>query len=141
MNSHYRENKSKIRISTAGVACKGEYYFVAKRKPGTSIGESWEFPGGKNRAYETPEETLKREFYEEFQAAITVHETIFTGRFVNKDKNYQLIAFSITINTPEEELIFEEHQEIAWKTIKELESYTMADSDRQIVSSLKKAIF
>ncbi|NQT58836.1 MAG: NUDIX domain-containing protein [Bacteroidetes bacterium] len=138
MKSHLYENSSNIRISTAGVACKGEYYFVAKRKPGTSIGESWEFPGGKNRKSETPEETLKREFFEEFQAEITVHKTLFVGEFMNKDQKYQLMAFSITINTPEEEMLFEEHQEIDWKTINELESSNMADSDRQIVSSLKK---
>ena len=52
----------------------------------------------------------------------------------------ELIAFRITINTPEEKMIFEEHQEISWKTIKELELSTMADSDRQIVSSLKKTL-
>ena len=140
MNSQQQENRCNSRVSTAGVASKGEYYFVAKRKPGTSIGESWEFPGGKNRESETPEETLRREFHEEFHADITVHEIVYAGSFVNKDTQYQLIAFRITINTPEEELIFEEHQEIAWKTIKELESYTMADSDRQIVSSLMKLI-
>jgi 8-oxo-dGTP diphosphatase len=138
MNSQQYDNKYNIRISTAGVAQKGEYYFVAKRKPGTSIGESWEFPGGKNRISETPEETLKREFFEEFQADITVYDALFVGAFDNKGKSYQLMAFRITIDTPEEEMIFEEHQEIAWKTINELEFSIMANSDRQIVSSLKK---
>ena len=138
MKPNLHENSSTIRISTAGVACKGDCYFVAKRKPGTSIGEGWEFPGGKNRKGETPKETLKREFLEEFKAEITVHETLFVGEFMNKDQKYQLIAFNITINTPEEELLFEEHQEIGWKTIHDLESSQMADSDRQIGSSLKK---
>ena len=138
MKSNLAKNCSTVRISTAGVACKGDHYFVAKRKPGTSIGESWEFPGGKNREGETPEETLKREFSEEFKAGISVHETIFVGEFINKNQKYQLIAFSITINTPEEDLLFEEHQEIDWKTIHDLESSQMADSDKQIVSSLKR---
>ena len=140
MNSPQNRHTPVKRISTAGVACKGDYYFVAKRKPGTSIGESWEFPGGKNRKSETPEETLKREFREEFQAEIIVYDTIFVGEFENKDKKYKLLAFRITLDTPEEKMIFEEHQEVAWKTIKELELSTMADSDRQIVSSLKKRL-
>lgn len=140
MNSQQFKNRDDIRISTAGVAQKGDRYFVAKRKPGTSIGESWEFPGGKNRFSETPEDTLIREFEEEFKADITVYETLFVGEFVNKDKKYQLIAFRITLDTPEEELFFEEHQKIAWKTINELDLSTMADSDRQIVSSLKKRL-
>ncbi len=140
MNSQQHESMHNIRISTAGVAQKGEYFFVAKRKPGTSIGESWEFPGGKNRKNETPDETLRREFLEEFQAKITVFDTFYIGEFINKDKKYQLMVYRITIDTPEEEMIFEEHQEIAWKTIDELELSAMAGSDRQIVSSLKNRL-
>lgn len=65
------------RISTAGIARRGSKYLLALRKPGTSIGESWEFPGGKARFGEPPEEALKREFFEEFQIHILVGRMIF----------------------------------------------------------------
>ena len=124
------------RISTAGVAEKHGTYFVALRKPGTSIGESWEFPGGKHRDGETPEQTLKREFHEEFNAEISVGERFFVGGFENRGTSYRLEAYRVTIHTPDAEMRFPEHQSVAWKTTAELGACRMADSDEQILAAL-----
>ena len=123
------------RISTAGVAAKDNRYFVVKRLPGTSIGESWEFPGGKNRLGELPQDTVKREFLEELSLEITVREQIFQGVFSNKDKQYILQAFSIEIQN-ESEMTLHEHSDFAWLPLDRLLTIPMADSDRQIVHHL-----
>lgn len=127
---------SAMRISTAGVARKGHTYFVAQRKDGTSIGESWEFPGGKNRVHETPEETLVREYHEELNVDIRVKELIYDGSFSNKDKKYRLLAYVIEFVDEYPHFFLKEHQRTAWKTIDDLRELPMAESDRAVLDSL-----
>ncbi len=126
------------RISTAGIAKRGETYFAALRIAGTSIGESWEFPGGKNRLDERPEETLSREFLEEFNVTISVGAMVYEGYFENKNKKYGLMAF--LINFMEEEPAFDliEHQKVAWLSLEELSTLPMAESDRAILQALSE---
>lgn len=124
------------RISTAGIAHRNNRFFVALRNPGTSIGESWEFPGGKNRAGESVEQTLKREYREELRADITVGKTLYEGTFENRGKQYYLVACRIEILTAEEEFVYAEHQRSAWMSLEELKGVPMADSDRQILEQL-----
>ncbi len=126
------------RISTAGIARRGDTYFVALRVAGTSIGESWEFPGGKNRKDERPEETLVREFCEEFSVEISVGELVFEGYFVNKGKQYGLMAFYIEFSNNTPELILTEHQKTAWLSVEELLELPMAESDRAILHALSE---
>ena len=42
--------------STAAVIIKNNKILIAKRKPGGTLGDKWEFPGGKVEIDETPEE-------------------------------------------------------------------------------------
>lgn len=123
------------RISTAGIARRGSKYLLALRKPGTSIGESWEFPGGKARFGEPPEEALKREFFEEFQIHILVGRMIFHGSFSNRGTDYELQAFDIKILG--DGFTLAEHQKIGWFTLDEMIRLSMADSDRSILEFLR----
>ncbi|MGM0431949.1 MAG: (deoxy)nucleoside triphosphate pyrophosphohydrolase [Spirochaetota bacterium] len=124
------------RISTAGIACNGDRYFVAKRKLGTSIGESWEFPGGKNRRKETPRETLIREFKEEFSVTVSVGRLLFSSSFTNKDTEYQLQAYEITFSDTSPQFLLTEHSETAWMTLEQISQIPMAESDRAIARAL-----
>ena len=122
------------RISTAGIALREGKVFVALRKPGTTIGESWEFPGGKAEPGETPEDTLKREYIEEFNLEITVGDQLCEGSFNNEDKKYHLVGYQIffTGSTP----VLKEHSEFRWVSINELPTLPMAASDKQIARCL-----
>ncbi len=123
-----------MRLTTAGVAVRKGKYFIALRKPGTSIGESWEFPGGKNRTGETPEETLIREYLEEFNVDISVGNRIFTGKFINKGEEYELAAYCITFLTDNFQLF--EHQQLKWAPPALCEKLPMAESDKSILNYL-----
>ena len=122
------------RLSLAGIALKDGKVLVALRNPGTSIGESWEFPGGKSEAGESPRDTLIREYREEFDADIEVGEKICSGEFSNKGKDYILNGYLITVKS---ELHLKEHSEIRWVDISDLDNLPMASSDRQIAACLK----
>ena len=90
-----------MRISTAGVVLRGEKVLVALRKPGTSIGESWEFPGGKVKRGERPVEALQREFREELGIGVEVGTLIFEGRFSNRGQDYLLHAYNVELESEE----------------------------------------
>lgn len=120
-------------ISTAGIACRAGKYFVARRKPGTSIGERWEFPGGKAEEGESPEEALKREYLEEFSVAVTVGRLITTGVFINKGREYKLLAYSVDFQGVPDPV---EHQEVRWATLQELRGLDFPESDSIIVDAL-----
>lgn len=124
------------RVSTAGIARKGERYLVALRKPGTSIGESWEFPGGKQQSSETPQETLKREYQEEFSVEIVVGDFLYTDYFQNRNHQYRLEVYEVQLIS--EAFVLREHQAIRWVHLKDLKHMPMAPSDRTILRFLER---
>jgi len=123
-----------MRISTAGVVLRGDKVLVALRKPGTSIGESWEFPGGKVKRGEHPVEALQREFREELGIGVQVGRLIYEGSFSNRGQGYRLHAYSVKLDS--EDFLLKEHQRVEWLNIRDLESLPMAESDRQILAFL-----
>lgn len=129
---------SKERITTAGILMSDDQVFIARRKQGGAIGGQWEFPGGKNREGETIEETLVREFLEEFHVSIRVHEFIHSHDFTNRNILYHLHAYRIS---PEETFrpLLTVHDEWRWVSLDDLGSYEFAPSDAQIVRSLRLA--
>lgn len=120
-------------VSVAGLAVKGALYFIAQRKPGTSIGETWEFPGGKVEPGEDHVTALKREYLEEFGVDINVRGNRCRSSFSNGGKKYELYAYDIELlgsPTPKE------HQKIGWKKLPEIKALNLADSDRDILDIL-----
>ena len=122
-------------ISTAGIAVHGDKFLLALRNPGTAIGESWEFPGGKADEGESPQEALIREFREELQIDITVEKRICSGNFTNNEKEYEIYGFLIDLKS--ESFTLTEHSRTGWFTLTEMSSLKMAGSDKQIVKFLK----
>ncbi len=122
------------RTSTAGIALIDGKVFIAKRKPGTSIGESWEFPGGKAEKGETPQDALVREYKEEFDVDIEVKDLFCSGFFTNKGRKYTLKAFFI--NFLSDRIKLKEHSKIEWIKIENLSERKFANSDMIIVNCL-----
>jgi len=123
-------------LSLAGLAEKDGRYFMALRKPGTTIGESWEFPGGKSEEDESPEETLVREYLEELNVKINVLDKVFESSFNNDSKKFKLHVYQIQFT--EEIKDMPEHQKAGWFTPQEMIKLKMADSDRKIAGFLLK---
>jgi 8-oxo-dGTP diphosphatase len=123
-----------LRISTAGLAERNGRYLVALRRPGTSIGEKWEFPGGKVHAGEDPAGALSREFREELEVEIIVGDCVCTGSFYNNETEYELQAYEVRLLS--ESFQLKEHQQLKWCSLTELGELSMADSDRLILRCL-----
>jgi len=127
------------RITTAGILCKDDRYFVAKREDKGSIGGLWEFPGGKNRWGESEEETLKREFQEELGLDIKVGSLLHTHDFVNKGTLYHQKAYLVTCNEAQKPKL-SVHTTYRWVTKEELLSLQFAPSDQRIIATLLKNV-
>ncbi len=127
------------RITTAGILIIDGRFLIAKRVESGSIGGMWEFVGGKNRWGEREEETLKREFLEELDLTIEVDGLIHTHYFVNKETRYHLKAYLVHLTSAFRPRLAV-HTELRWVTLRELEGFAMAGSDRAIVRALRVAV-
>ena len=123
-----------MNISVAGVAEKNGRFLIALRKPGTSIGVKWEFPGGKMEDGESPEQALVREFDEELSVGVRVGKKLCEGAFSNGPKNYTLLAYQIELEN--EDFTLTEHQEIMWAGKEDLKSLEFPSSDAIILNYL-----
>jgi 8-oxo-dGTP diphosphatase len=118
----------------AAVIMRDGRYLIAKRKPGGSLANKWEFPGGKVEEGETPERGLERELFEEFEVTAKVSGLLATHPFENNGKRYLLEAYRVEHVSGE--FILHEHVAIAWITAGEFDDYDLADSDRAIVPAV-----
>lgn len=116
------------------MAEKDGRFLIALRKPGTSIGVKWEFPGGKLEEGESPEAALIREYDEELSVGISVGEKLCEGAFSNGMKRYKLVAYRIELKS--EDFSLPEHQEVKWADAGELGSLDFPSSDKIIVDYL-----
>ena len=57
---------------TAAIIERYGKFLIAKRSSKISLPNKWEFPGGKVKEGETPEECLQRELLEEFEIDVTI---------------------------------------------------------------------
>lgn len=123
-------------ISTAAIILNGKRMLLAKRKPGGTLGGKWEFPGGKKKPEETPEQALKRELLEELGISIEIKEYIGTVNFQNKNKDYKLLAY--LCSHKDGEILNLEHAEVSWFNINEVKTKDLADSDKSILPKIIK---
>lgn len=122
--------------SVAGICIKNNKIFIAKRIPGGSMGERWEFPGGKVEPGETDEEALIREYQEELGSPVTVGPCVAQAEFEHHDQKRQLFAY--TVDIPDMDYVLTEHTQWRWATIDEIETLNFADSDKKLLSALRQ---
>ncbi len=125
------------RITTAGILRQDDSYCIAQREEKGAIGGLWEFPGGKNRYGESEEKTLQREFLEELNLEIEVGPLVHQHDFTNKETLYHLKAYYVTCRNFSD-IRLSVHSQYRWVSLSEMESYSFAPSDRQIVETLKQ---
>jgi 8-oxo-dGTP diphosphatase len=129
-----------IRHSIACIAYEKGKILVARRNPVGDMGNRWEFPGGKVETGETDEQTIVREFYEEFGVTVEVGELIATGSFIHSGISSTLHAYRIKVPHPGTEIPYRltEHSEYKWVVPEIIPSLNFVDSDMSIYPLILK---
>lgn len=126
-------------VSVAGVFFRDGRLLLGKRRPGGSIGERWEFPGGKVEPGETPQQALEREFLEELGVLPQVGKLLAVGEFDHKGTLRRLEAYLVQL-PPQGAFHLYEHDRTAMVPCAEAAGYQLADSDRAILEQVRAAL-
>lgn len=132
-----KRRKSMLEISMAILTHKGKI-LIAQRKKGKFPELMWEFPGGKLEKGETLQECVKREFLEEMNKEITVNEFFMDVLHTYPQKgDFHLNAFWATCA---DEIIpaMNEHEDIRWISLDELDNYSFCPADKPFIEKLKE---
>jgi 8-oxo-dGTP diphosphatase len=124
--------------SVAGIAITQGSLFIARRKPGGSLGGKWEFPGGKLEEGEGDAEALRREYLEEFDAGVEVGSLLATAEFTHNEHCFLLNAYRVFFSSYKFRMT--EHTEWRWAKLKEIEALDFAPSDRLLLPALQAYI-
>jgi 8-oxo-dGTP diphosphatase len=127
-----------MKISVAGIAVRDGKIFVARRVPGGSMSEKWEFPGGKVEEGETCEQALVREFLEEFGVEISVGGELGKTEFENKGERRRLKAFLVSFLSYD--FTLSEHTEWRWADGGEIEAMNFTPSDLRLFDVIKRRL-
>lgn len=136
-SSHIDESSPKDpKRSVAGIAVRDGKIFIARRVPGGSLSECWEFPGGKVEGSESDEEALIREFQEEFGIGINVGRFIGSAEFEHKNISRRLNAYEVFFQS--DDFVLCEHTSWRWTALDEIEQCDFAGSDRKLIPAIRK---
>jgi 8-oxo-dGTP diphosphatase len=113
---------------TAAIICNKENkVLMAKRNNSSSVPLKWEFPGGKVENNETPEESLKREIFEELRVHVKVKGFMASSKYNYDHGEIELLAYYCEIEEGELQALV--HDEIQWVRISELLNLDLAPAD------------
>lgn len=123
-----------IKVAAAIIEKEGRV-LAARRKPGSYLAGYWEFPGGKLEAGETPEECLLRELEEEFNISTKIGAFVGESIYDYGTKSIRLLAYKVAHISGDFEL--NDHDELRWLTIDELNAVNWAPADIPLVAQYK----
>jgi 8-oxo-dGTP diphosphatase len=123
-------------LVTAALIRDKDRILIAQRGRSKRFGWKWEFPGGKVRVNETPEDCLQREIKEELNLEIQVEKHFHTTHHRYPDFDIELIAFWCSIIGGK--LKLEEHEQVLWVTVQEMNDYSFVEADVNLIAALKE---
>lgn len=121
----------------AAVIRRGNEIFATQRGYG-EFKDWWEFPGGKMKAGEIPEQALKREIREELDAEIVVGELIRTVEWDYPAFHLTMHCFWCSLDA--QALHLNEHEAAAWLNKDTLFSVKWLPADEGILKDIEKQL-
>ena len=83
------------RVVTAAIIPREDCVLLARRSPGEKLAGSWEFPGGKVEAGETPEGSLARELLEELGIEVRIGDRVAESSYEYEHGTFRVIAYLV----------------------------------------------
>jgi 8-oxo-dGTP diphosphatase len=119
---------------TAALIQHDERILIAQRGRDKRFARQWEFPGGKVRPDESPEDCLRREIKEELNLEIRVDQYCCTIHHRYPDFDIELITFWCSIMAGE--LRLAEHEQVRWITLPEASQYDFVEADLKVIAAI-----
>ena len=125
-----------VHVSAAIIVRDGKVFCA--HRPESLTGPGWEFPGGKVKEDETPEQALRREIREELGAELSIAWLFDTVTYDYPSFRLVMDAFVCELK-PGEHLELTEHDEGRWLSRDELLSVDWLPADFELVRELGMA--
>lgn len=120
---------------TAAIWVENGKVLIARRRSGVSQAGLWEFPGGKIRPGETPEQCLQREIREELGVEVAVGEFFGESIHAYDAKTIRLLAYRVSATSGE--ISLNDHAELAWVAMADLGGYRFCPADVPLAQRLQ----
>ena len=121
----------------AAVIREGDRIFATQRGYGEQK-DGWEFPGGKIKAGETPQQALVREIREELDTGITVGDSLTTIEYDYPAFHLSMQCFWAAICDGQPVLM--EHEAAKWLRAEELDDVAWLPADLTIIPLIKEKL-
>lgn len=127
-----------VAVTAAIIFDQGGRVLLTQRSAHDAHGPRWEFPGGKIREGESPEECLKRELQEELGIEAEVKDVFHAVHQSMGDRSVLLLAYLCIWRGGVIQL--KEHQAYRWLSPPELLGMDLLEADRPVAAKLVRII-
>lgn len=122
--------------TVVGILVRESRIFLQKRPEGGLMPGLWEFPGGKLREGESPEEGLEREMREELNIAVRVGQPLATVRHSYTSFRVRLRAYFCSPVSSPETIRLRAASESRWVAPARLREFSFPAANRRLVAML-----
>ncbi|HUO62083.1 MAG TPA: 8-oxo-dGTP diphosphatase MutT [Terriglobales bacterium] len=119
----------------AAIVERGGSYLITRRLEGTHLAGLWEFPGGKIRPAEKPEDALRREMKEELGVETSVGDLLESVTWTYPEKTVRIFFYRCALQG---EPCPQERQEMRWVEAARLPGYRFPEADLRLVERLAR---
>ena len=131
-------------LVVAAAIVRAGQVLAAQRSYPAGLAGSWEFPGGKVEAGESPRDALAREIREELAVEVAVHERLgadvaLTPATAALRGSLRLYRCSLT--SPDERPLASDHNALRWLDAAELDALPWLPSNRQLLPGVRGILF
>ncbi len=128
-----------VKVTAAvGILWDDDRVFIQKRPPKGLMASLWEFPGGKVKREETPEECLRRELFEELGVKVNIFEKLAEIRHAYTRFRVRLHAYACKMDPPGQNIVLRAAVEGRWVSVNELDYFAFPSANRRLTEILIK---
>lgn len=120
---------------SVGIIIKGDRFYIQQRAAAGHLAGLWEFPGGKAKAGETPEQTLLRECKEELGCEVDILQPLPLVRHAYSHFKIQMTPFICRLQHGD--ILSQENRPCHWITISELDIYPFPGANHKLFPHLR----
>ena len=129
-----RSPKSPLYHIAVGVVYKNNHMLITRRKPEGLLGGLWEFPGGKVRSHESPDNACIREIKEEVNLNVTVDRQI--SQVKHAYTHFKILMDVFMCRYVSGKVKLKGPVDFRWITLKEIDQYPFPKANHKFIHLL-----